>query len=114
MTVSLALQNKVALITGGSRGIGAAAVRMFVEAGAQVMFNYEKAREQSEQFVNELGADRCAAVACNLSGTETAGELVAATVKRFGRLDILIANHGIWAAEDVSIDRMSDSQWRRT
>ncbi len=114
MPVSLTLENEVALITGGSRGIGAATVRMFVAAGAQVMFNYEKAREQSEQLANELGTDRCAAVACDLSGTETAGELVFATVKRFGRLDILVANHGVWAPEDVPIDRMSDSQWRRT
>jgi 3-oxoacyl-[acyl-carrier protein] reductase len=114
MPVSLTLENKVALITGGSRGIGAAAVRMFAAAGAQVMFNYEKAREQSEQLVKELGADQCAAVACNLSGTETAGALVSATIKRFGQVDILIANHGVWAAEDVPIDQMSDSQWRRT
>ena len=114
MPVSLTLERKVALITGGSRGIGAAAVRMFVAAGAQVMFNYERAREQSEQLVKELGTDRCAAVACDLSGTETAGDLVSATIKRFGRLDILVANHGVWPAEDVSIDRMADSQWRRT
>ena len=114
MPVSLTLERKVALITGGSRGIGAAAVRMFVAAGAQVMFNYERAREQSEQLVKELGTDRCAAVACDLSGTETAGELVSAAVMRFGRLDILVANHGVWPSEDVSIDRMADSQWRRT
>jgi 3-oxoacyl-[acyl-carrier protein] reductase len=87
---------------------------MFVSAGARVMFNYEKAREQSEQLLKELGADQCAATACNLSGTETAGELVTATVKRFGRLDILVVNHGVWLAEDVPIDRMADSQWRRT
>jgi len=114
MPVSLTLENKVALITGGSRGIGAAVVRMFVAAGAQVTFNYEKAREQSERLVKELGADRCAAVTCDLTGTETASELVSATVTRFGRLDILIANHGVWPPEDVPIDRMSDSQWRRT
>ncbi|MGA8154130.1 MAG: SDR family oxidoreductase [Terriglobales bacterium] len=114
MSVSLTLENKVALITGGSRGIGAAAVRMFVAAGAQVMFSYEKARKQSEQLVKELGGEKCAAVACDLSGAGTAGELVSATVKRFGRLDILVANHGVWAADDVPIDQMSDSQWRRT
>jgi 3-oxoacyl-[acyl-carrier protein] reductase len=114
MPVSLSLENKVALITGGSRGIGAAAVRLFVAAGARVMFNYEKARAQSEQLVKELGADRCAAVACDLSGTQTAAELIAATVKHFGRLDILIANHGIWPPDDAPIEQMSDAQWRRT
>src|SRR5271154_4149915 len=96
MPFSLSLDNQVALITGGSRGIGAAAVRMFVAAGARVVFSYEKARAQAEGLVRELGQENCAAVACNLSGPETAGELVAATVKRFGRLDILVANHGVW------------------
>jgi len=114
MPVSLSLNNKVVLITGGSRGIGAATVRLFAAAGAQVMFSYEKSRERAEQLVKELGADKCAAMACNLSGTETAGELVAGTVKRFGRLDILVANHGIWLPGDTPIDQMLDAQWRRT
>ena len=111
--MNLSLSGKVALITGGSRGIGAATVRMFVAAGAQVLFNYEKSKQQADQLVKELGQN-CAAVACNLSGTETARELVANAVGRFGRLDILVANHGVWPAEDVSIDRMSDSQWLST
>jgi 3-oxoacyl-[acyl-carrier protein] reductase len=112
--ISLSLTNKVALVTGGSRGIGAATVRMFVGAGARVMFNYEKSREKAEQLVKEVGGDRCATVACDLSGTETAGELVAATVKQFGRLDILVANHGIWPPQDAPIEKMTDAQWRRT
>ena len=114
MPVSLTLANKVALITGGSRGIGAATVRMFVAAGARVMFNYEKAQGQAEELVSELGAERCATVACDLSGTETAAGLVSATVKHYGRLDILVANHGVWPSEDVPIHKMSDGQWRRT
>ncbi len=114
MSISLSLAGKVALITGGSRGIGAATVRIFVKAGAAVMFNYEKAKAQSEQLVQELGSERCAAVACNLSGTETAGELVAAAVQKFARLDILVANHGVWPPEDAPIDQMSAAQWRST
>jgi 3-oxoacyl-[acyl-carrier protein] reductase len=114
VSIPLSLDGKVALVTGGSRGIGAAAVRMFVSAGAQVMFNYEKSRDQAERLVKELGPDRCAAVACNLSGTETARELVAATVARFGRLDALVANHGVWPAEDVPVNQMSETQWRST
>src|SRR3984893_14247166 len=114
MSISLSLEGRVALITGGSRGIGAATVRMFVEAGGRVMFNYEKAQAAAEKLVRECGDKQCAAVACNLEGTSTAQELVAATVKRFGRLDILVANHGIWPAEDVPIDEMSDQQWCRT
>lgn len=114
MPVGLSLDEKVALITGGSRGIGAAAVRMFVEAGARVFFNYEKAETQAAKLVRECGEGNCAAMQCNLQGTETASELVTACVKRFGRLDILVANHGVWPAEPASIDDMSDEQWRRT
>ena len=114
MPISLSLEKKVALITGGSRGIGAAAVRMFVAAGAQVMFNYERSRTEAEKLVKELGPDHCAAVECNLSGTDTAHDLVAATVKKFGRLDILVANHGIWPPQDAPVDQMSEAQWRRT
>jgi 3-oxoacyl-[acyl-carrier protein] reductase len=114
MSVSLSLDNKVALVTGGSRGIGAATVRMFVAAGARVLFNYSEARERAERLVRELGSEKCAAVACNLSGTDTAGDLVTSAVARFGRLDILVANHGVWPAEDVAVDQMSDSQWHNT
>jgi 3-oxoacyl-[acyl-carrier protein] reductase len=110
----LSVSGKVALITGGSRGIGAAAVRMFVAAGARVLFSYEKSKTQADQLVEELGGDKCAAIACNLSGTDAGKELVAGSVERFGRLDILVANHGIWTAQDVPVDQMDESQWRRT
>jgi 3-oxoacyl-[acyl-carrier protein] reductase len=112
--MQLSLSGKVALITGGSRGIGAATVRMFVETGARVLFSYEKTREKAEALVHELGAGHCAAVPCNLSGTETPRELVAAAVGRFGRLDILVANHGVWPPEGAPIDQLSDAQWRNT
>ncbi len=114
MPIPLSLSGKVALITGGSRGIGAATVRLFVGAGAQVLFNYEKSKGPAEKLVKELGQENCVAVACNLSGTETAQELVAATVKKFGRLDILVANHGVWPPEDAPIEKMADAQWRST
>jgi len=73
---------------GGSRGIGAATVRLLVEAGAKVVFNYQKARAAADALVKECGAERCHAVACDLSGTETAAALVEAAVERFGRVDI--------------------------
>ena len=114
MPVPLSLEGKVALITGGSRGIGAAAVRMFVQAGARVFFNYEKAQAAAENLVRECGEANCATMQCNLHGTESAQGLVAACVKRFSRLDILVANHGIWPPADAAIDKMSDGQWHRT
>ena len=112
--VSLSLEGRVALITGGSRGIGASTVKMFVSAGAKVAFNYQKAKAEAEEIVQQCGPENCLAVACDLSGAHPAAELVAATVGRFGRLDILVANHGIWVADAVPIERMSDEQWRRT
>ena len=118
MPVTLSLEGRVALITGGSRGIGAAAVRMFVEAGAKVLFNYEKSQAAAEKLVAEcnkkFGEGSCEARACNLEGTKSAKELVAATVAEFSRLDILVANHGIWPADEAGIDKMSDEHWRRT
>jgi 3-oxoacyl-[acyl-carrier protein] reductase len=112
--MQLSLDSKVALITGGSRGIGAATVRLFVAAGAKVVFNYQSAKAQAEALVRECGASNCRAVQCDLSTPAAAGELVSAAVAAFGRLDILVANHGIWPPEDAPVDRMSDEQWHRT
>ena len=112
--VNLTLDSKVALITGGSRGIGAATVRMFAAAGAKVVFNYQSAKAQAEELVRECGAGNCRAVQSDLSTTLAAAQLVAAAISSFGRLDILVANHGIWPPEDVPVDRMPDEQWHRT
>jgi 3-oxoacyl-[acyl-carrier protein] reductase len=114
MPISLSLDNQVALITGGSRGIGAATVRMFVAAGARVMFSFQKAQNPAQQLVKELGKANCAAFAADFSQPENASKLVAATVETYGRLDILVANHGIWESADVPVDQMTDAQWRRT
>jgi 3-oxoacyl-[acyl-carrier protein] reductase len=112
--MNLSLKNKIALVTGGSRGIGAAAVRLFTGAGAKVVFNYKSAKSEADELVRSCGADNCHAVQCDLEGTEPAKKLVAEAIKRFGRLDILVANHGIWPPEDAPIDQMSDEQWTRT
>jgi 3-oxoacyl-[acyl-carrier protein] reductase len=113
--VSLALEGKVALISGGSRGIGAETVRLFAEAGARVAFSYRQAREQAYALMAECGGpDRCAALEQDLSSAEDGRKLVAAAVKVFGRLDVLVANHGVWESEDVPIKCMTEEQWRRT
>jgi len=112
--MNLTLNSKVALITGGSRGIGAATVREFVAAGARVVFNYQSAKTEAEALVRECGEANCRAVKSDLSTTEAAKELVAQAVAVFGRLDILVANHGIWPPADAPIELMSDEQWHRT
>ncbi len=114
MPVTLSLTNKVALITGGSRGIGAATVRLFIQAGAKVVFSYQKARSQAEALAKECGEANCHAISSNLTDPDSARVLVADAAKHFGRIDILVANHGVWPAEDVPIEKMSDQQWRST
>jgi 3-oxoacyl-[acyl-carrier protein] reductase len=114
MPVALTLEGQVALVTGGSRGIGAAVVRMFVQAGAQVFFNYEKAKDQAQKLCGELGPSSCAAEPKSLDSPRAAGELVAACLKKFGRLDVLVSNHGIWPPDDAPINKMTDQQWQRT
>jgi 3-oxoacyl-[acyl-carrier protein] reductase len=114
MPVTLSISNKVAIITGGSRGIGAACVRMFVEAGAKVVFNYQKAREAADKLVLECGADNCFAVQAELEGSDAERELVERAVERFGRVDALVVNHGIWPPHDQPIESMLAEQWQRT
>src|ERR1700686_690474 len=101
MSIPLSLTGKVAVISGGSRGIGAATVRLFTAAGAKVVFSYQSARSQADALAKEGGPTVCHPVACNLNNPEAARSLVAAGVKHFGQLDILVANHGVWPAEDV-------------
>src|SRR3984957_4759290 len=114
MSIPLSLSGKVALISGGSRGIGAATVRMFAAAGAKVAFSYRSARSQAEALATECGAAVCHPIASDLKNPEATRPLVAETVRHFGRLDILVANHGVWPSQDVPIERMSDEQWRST
>lgn len=114
MPVTLDLTNKVALISGGSRGIGAACVRLFAEAGAKVVFNYQKARREADSLARSVGLERCEAVQANLDAAASAKQLVDAAVSRFGQLDIVVGNHGIWPAEETPIDQMSDEHWRHT
>ena len=113
--VSLELNGKVALITGGSRGIGAETVRLFAQAGARVALNYQQSRDRAEALVVECGGeDVCRAFQQELSAPEEGRALVASAVAAFGRLDILVVNHGIWPPNDAPIAGMAESQWRRT
>lgn len=113
--VSLLLEGKVALITGGSRGIGAETVRLFSEAGARVVFSYRQAKDQALALMEACGGPgRCIAIEQELSVPAHGRALVRAAVQAFGRLDILVANHGIWEPEDVPIELMTEEQWRRT
>ena len=113
--VGLSLAGRVALITGGSRGIGAAAVRMFRRAGARVVFSYRAAEDRARELVRECGGeDVCRGIRQELATPEDGAALVAAAVAAFGRVDCLVVNHGIWPPHDASIATMTTEQWRAT
>nr|WP_041593595.1 SDR family oxidoreductase [Terriglobus roseus] len=113
--VVLSLAGQVALVTGGSRGIGAATVRLFRQAGARVAFSYRAAEEQALALQAEMGGPSvCLAIRQELASAADGDALVAAAVAHFGRLDCMIANHGIWPPHDAPIGSMTDAQWRGT
>jgi 3-oxoacyl-[acyl-carrier protein] reductase len=113
--VPLSLAGRTALITGGSRGIGAATVRLFHQAGARVAFSYRTARAEAEVLATECGGHSlCLPVQQDLATAEDGAALVAITLKAFGDLDILIVNHGIWPPAEASVATMTPAQWRHT
>ena len=113
--VSLSLTGRVVLVTGGSRGIGAATVRLFRKAGARVAFSYQSATSTATALAEELGGPgHCVAIQQDLATAEDGRALVAAAVAAFGRLDCLVVNHGVWPAHDAPIATMSTEQWRTT
>ena len=141
-SICLSLAGRTALITGGSRGIGAATVRLFRAAGARVAFSYQSAQEQADALVRELaGVDpaeplthshkveevspnealrevptgpQCIALRQPLGSAAEGRALVEAAVAALGWLDILVVNHGVWPAHDQPIATMPDAQWSST
>ncbi len=109
----ISLQGKSAVITGGSRGIGAATVKMFAEAGADVVFNYYRSREAAREVERaaQKHGTQVVGVKAEVSRMRDARFLVESAVKRFGRIDILVANAGIWNVEDLPIEQMTEKQW---
>lgn len=109
----ISLAGKAALITGGSRGIGAAAVKLFAQAGADVIFNYNKAKDAAAQVEAEAKkhGTRVEAFKADVSRHQDNKKLVDQTIARLGRLDIVVANAGIWNLEDLPIEKMTEKQW---
>ncbi len=106
----------VVLVTGGSRGIGAAIVRASRAARADVFFTYATSHDAARTLVAEVGPERTAAYACDLAEPGATEGAVAACLARFGRIDALVNNAGIYAAnpfdgDDVDAWRVG---WRRT
>jgi 3-oxoacyl-[acyl-carrier protein] reductase len=108
----ISLAGKAALITGGSRGIGAAAVKLFAQAGADVIFSYNSSKEAARQ-IEQAGKQgtRVEAFKADVGKHEDNRKLVEHCLTRLGRLDILVPNAGIWNLEDLPIEKMSEKQW---
>jgi len=109
----ISLAGKAALITGGSRGIGAAAVKLFAQAGADVIFNYNKAKDAATQVEQEAKkhGTRVEAFKADVGKHEDNKKLVEQSIARLGRLDIVVANAGVWNTDDLPIEKMSEKQW---
>jgi 3-oxoacyl-[acyl-carrier protein] reductase len=109
----ITLAGKAAVVTGGSRGIGAATVKLMAQAGADVVFNYYRSKEAAQQVEQEARKHgvRVEALKADLSKVRECERLVKFAMVRLGRVDILVANAVIWNAEDAPIDQMSERQW---
>lgn len=80
-----------------------------------MVFSYRQAKEPALALMDECGGPaRCMAIEQELSSPADGRTLVEAAVKAFGRLDVLVVNHGVWPSEDAPIERMTEDQWRRT
>jgi 3-oxoacyl-[acyl-carrier protein] reductase len=110
--MTIDLHNQVALITGGSRGIGASTVQLFAEAGARVVFSYRRAAKAAREVAERAGGSaRAVAVRADVSKVADAKRLVQTALRRFGSIDILVANAGIWPPDPLPIEKMSEKDW---
>ncbi len=104
--------SRVALVTGGSRGIGAGIARRLATDGLRVAVTYTSTRERAEAIASEFGPDSVVAIHADSSDPDAVDAAVARTVALFGRLDVVVVNAGIASVgrfdelESAQIDRM--------
>ena len=106
------LENKVAFVSGGARGMGAAEAKMFAREGAKVVIGdvLDEDGRKTEAEINELGGE-CLFVHLDVSSEESWTSAVAETVSRFGKLDILVNNAGV--VSRVMLEDLSVAEWDR-
>ena len=112
----IALDGRTALVTGGSRGIGRAAAVMLARAGADVAIGYRSRGHEAEAVVGEIRAlgRRAVAVGGDLADPAAADRMAAEVAKAFGRLDIFVANAGVWPPDEVPLASLPPERWRAT
>ena len=105
------LKDKVALVTGGSRGIGEAIVRRFAENGAHVVFTYRSSADQAKAIDDACAAEgvKAMAIQSDAASFEQAEALIKTVTEAFGKIDILVNNAGI--TQDTLMLRMTEEQW---
>lgn len=106
------LEGKVAIISGGSRGIGDAIVRKFAHEGASVVFTYNKNKESAEKTVEELRNERheVNCLPCSIQEPASVQSVIDKTIEKFGRVDILVNNAGI--IRDGLFLTMDENAWK--
>jgi 3-oxoacyl-[acyl-carrier protein] reductase len=107
------LTGKVALVTGGSRGIGAACCRLLARAGCDVAVNYRRNGAAANAVVKEVQGEgrRALAAAADVADPMRVGLMVEQVVEELGGLDVVVGNAGIWTHGDI--DTMTDADWAR-
>lgn len=105
------LSGKVAVITGGSRGIGRAIAKQLAAQGAKIVINYRGNAAAAEQAVQEIASAGGEAIAVqgDVRLTEDANRLMQAALDKFGRVDILVNNAGL--TRDTFLARLSEEDW---
>jgi|SRR3989344_6520713 len=108
------LKNKVALITGASRGIGKAIAIAFAKEGATVVVNYIKSEDKAKEVVKEIEklGSKAIAIGCDVSNEEEVKNMIDKTIKTFGKIDILVNNAGI--VYDIPLMEKTLEQIKRT
>lgn len=108
------LSEKVVLITGASGGIGSAIARKFAQEGATLALHYRQGGPRIDDLRRDFKKSNNILVQADLSKEAQVKSLFAKVIRKFGRIDTLIANAGSWVTDDVSLDRMSLRQWQQT
>ena len=108
------LSGRVVVITGASGGIGSAVTRHFAQEGARLVLHCHRNRAAAEGLRRELSAVESIVVRADLTKEGEVGRLFDQAIKRFGRVDSLVANAGAWESRDVPLHQMSLTQWRTT
>ena len=106
------LKDKVAVVTGASRGIGKAAALALASQGAKVVVNYARSSDAAEATVKEINEAGTEAIAlqADVSKSDEVDNLIKATLDKFGRIDVLVNNAGI--TKDTLLLRMKPEQWQ--